>query len=85
MSSRKRAPNFTKPEKDSLISIVAQYKNIVENKKTDAVTCQEKTQAWFERTKKFNALSPGEEIHAPLYPKDPNRHLKTPFSPFTRN
>lgn len=58
MSIRKRAPNFTNSEKEALIATVAKYKGTVENKKTDATTSFEKSQAWFEITKEFNARSP---------------------------
>ena len=34
----KRAPNFTEMEKELLVSLVAERRQVLENKKTDAVT-----------------------------------------------
>ena len=34
----KRAPNFTEMEKELLVSLVAERRHVLENKKTDAVT-----------------------------------------------
>lgn len=55
---KKRSPNYTIREKEVLLSIVSNFKNIIENKKTDAVSVTEKNRAWFSMTQKFNAMSP---------------------------
>lgn len=36
--SRKRSPNWLASEKDLLLSLVSEHFNIIENKRTDAVT-----------------------------------------------
>ncbi|KAF2905316.1 hypothetical protein ILUMI_00870 [Ignelater luminosus] len=51
----KRSKNFTANEKDSLVDLVFEHKNIIENKKTDATTTQEKNTAWEIVTQQFNA------------------------------
>lgn len=38
--------------------MVASYKNVIENKQTDAVSSGDKKRIWFEITQKFNAASP---------------------------
>lgn len=54
-SKRERTVNFTSDEKLLLINIVAKYKDIVENKKTDAVGIREKKIAWEKITEDFNS------------------------------
>lgn len=54
---RVRSSNFTPNEKVLLINIIARYKNVIENKKTDSVTTQEKMNVWAKITKEFNASS----------------------------
>lgn len=39
---RQRGANFTKNEENAAFSIIHKYKNIVENKKTDAVSTEDK-------------------------------------------
>ncbi|CAH1111700.1 unnamed protein product [Psylliodes chrysocephalus] len=55
---RIRGPNYTQTEKDLLISIVAKYKNVLENKRTDAVMIYDKDAAWDKVSREFNAIIP---------------------------
>ncbi|KAI4455447.1 myb/sant-like dna-binding domain [Holotrichia oblita] len=68
-AKRQRASNFTADERVALLNIVKNYKHILENKKTDAITWREKegTAAirlivpqgiWLRIEKEFNATSP---------------------------
>ncbi|KAK4882508.1 hypothetical protein RN001_005827 [Aquatica leii] len=52
---RKRSINFQLIEIRTLVDLVLQYKSIIENIKSDAVTWQEKKSAWTEIANKFNA------------------------------
>jgi hypothetical protein len=45
---RARAPNFSPGEKVALLNLIKTYSHIIENKKTDAVTWQDKSKAWGE-------------------------------------
>ncbi len=51
---RQRAENFSAEEKTVIIELVAKYKSLVENKKSDKVTLQEKHNAWLEIVRKMN-------------------------------
>ena len=51
---RQRAENFRAEEKTVVIELVAKYKSLVENKKSDKVTLQEKHNAWLEIVRKMN-------------------------------
>ncbi|XP_033217723.1 myb/SANT-like DNA-binding domain-containing protein 3 [Belonocnema kinseyi] len=51
----KRGTNFTNPKKQMLTVIVKKYKNIMENKRTDAATTKQKAQAWEKISQDFNA------------------------------
>jgi hypothetical protein len=42
---RARAPNFSPGEKVALLNLIKTYSHIIENKKTDAVTWQDKSKA----------------------------------------
>lgn len=58
VSNNKRRPrmtNFSCEEKMSLLSIILKYKNIIENKKTGAVTWQQKQETWGKIEKEFVA------------------------------
>ncbi|CAG9762750.1 unnamed protein product [Ceutorhynchus assimilis] len=55
---RARSSNFTNEEKILIANICADYKHVIENKKTDHITSKEKAQAWLNIAKKFNAASP---------------------------
>lgn len=57
--TRNRSCNFTITEKTYLFGLVAKYKHILENKKTDAVTNQDKLNTWEKVSREFNSLSPG--------------------------
>jgi endo-alpha-1,4-polygalactosaminidase (GH114 family) len=48
---------FSQGEKLLLIEIVEQYKYVVENKKTDAVTSKQKEEAWVKIVSQFNRQS----------------------------
>lgn len=56
-SKRPRAPNFSPDEKIRLLNIIKNYKDVVENKKTDAVTWHDKNNAWTKITAEFNATA----------------------------
>ncbi|KAK5647413.1 hypothetical protein RI129_002305 [Pyrocoelia pectoralis] len=56
-ASRKRSVNFQLSEIRTLVDLVLQYKDIIENKKSDAATWQEKKNAWAGIATKFNATS----------------------------
>jgi hypothetical protein len=45
---RARTPNFSPDEKVALLNLIKKYSHIIENKKTDAVTWQDKSKAWGE-------------------------------------
>jgi hypothetical protein len=49
---RVRAPNFSLDEKVALLNLIKKYSHIIENKKTDAVTWQDKSKTWGEIIKK---------------------------------
>jgi hypothetical protein len=49
---RARAPNFSPDEKVALLLLIKKYSHIIENKKTDAVTWQDKSKALGEIIKK---------------------------------
>lgn len=55
---RSRSANFLAKEKLLLVTLAANFKNILENKKTDTVTNQEKEQAWALITTQFNSQCP---------------------------
>jgi hypothetical protein len=49
---RAQAPNFSPDEKVALLLLIKKYSHIIENKKTDAVTWQDKSKALGEIIKK---------------------------------
>ncbi|CAH1109753.1 unnamed protein product [Psylliodes chrysocephalus] len=49
-------------EKSLLIQLVEKYKNIIENKKSDAISWKDKDEAWVKISQQFNANCP-ENIH----------------------
>ncbi|XP_069694751.1 myb/SANT-like DNA-binding domain-containing protein 3 [Periplaneta americana] len=51
----KRGKNFDDFEKNFLIELIADYKHIIENKKTDSVTVRTENKAWEEIAIKYNA------------------------------
>ncbi|XP_047018958.1 uncharacterized protein LOC124644830 isoform X1 [Helicoverpa zea] len=56
-SKRERSVNFSREEVELLTSLVAQHKSILENKKSDAVTWNEKEQCWKTLEALFNSKS----------------------------
>ncbi|XP_063828327.1 uncharacterized protein LOC135077687 [Ostrinia nubilalis] len=57
MSKKTRGPNFSSNEKEILIELITKFKDLVENKKTDAVTSANKNEGWRKLTEEFNSLS----------------------------
>ena len=56
---RDRVPNFASSEKLYLLDLVHRHKNVLENKRTDDVTVDQKKKIWEVITKVFNQ----ENIH----------------------
>lgn len=56
--STTRIPNFSPAEKESLMVIVMRYASILEDKKTNRVGLEEKTQAWKKIETEFNNTAP---------------------------
>lgn len=57
MAKRIRSPNLLKSEKEVLMDLVQEHFRIIENKKTDAVSVQEKNDEWDKIATGFNATS----------------------------
>lgn len=55
-SKRKRAVNFTEAEKVILTDLVFRYKNIIENKRSDAITSKDKDKTWKVIEQLFNSM-----------------------------
>jgi hypothetical protein len=55
---RTRAANFTPDEKRICLELANKYKNVIENKKTDATSKIEKDEAWNKIADEFNKLCP---------------------------
>ncbi|XP_071052990.1 uncharacterized protein [Onthophagus taurus] len=55
---RMRSLNYSCREKEVLLSIVSSYKNIVENRKTDCVSAEQKLSIWKVIADEFNSQSP---------------------------
>lgn len=55
--NRLRAPNFTNRECLHLCEIVEKYKHIIENKKTDGATLQDKNNAWLKVAEEYNSTT----------------------------
>lgn len=53
---RKRNINFSKAEEELLVELVVKRREIIENKKTDAVMWKEKEASWKELTTEFNCI-----------------------------
>lgn len=53
---RKRSGNFSLKEKGLLVDLVGRYSSIIECKRTDGSTMQQKEGAWLQLTDEFNAL-----------------------------
>lgn len=54
---RKRCVNFTQQETELLIDIVTKYKNIIESKRTNAMTWKQKSDTWDKIQNNFNACT----------------------------
>jgi Myb/SANT-like DNA-binding domain len=54
LRKRDRAPNFVSEEKLLLLDLVRRHQGILENKRTDAVTVDQKKQQWETLAKEFN-------------------------------
>lgn len=50
-------PNLTEGEKTIIINLVVDHFSVIENKRTDAVTAQQKVDEWNEIETEFNSLS----------------------------
>lgn len=55
-NKRKRNINFNKREDELLIELIQGKKDIIENKKTDAIMWKEKEKCWDELTAEFNSV-----------------------------
>ncbi|KAG8239146.1 hypothetical protein J437_LFUL018557 [Ladona fulva] len=53
MAARNAA--FTLVEKRILLDLVEKFKKVLENKKTDAASCEQKREKWNQVTKEFNS------------------------------
>lgn len=58
MEDKKRAPNFSNREKVLLLNLVSDYKDVIENKKTNSQTWRQKDDAWQKMTNLFNSQTP---------------------------
>lgn len=54
---KKRAPNFTNSEKELLLTVVAEYKDIIECKRRDGANWRAKEDAWVKVSHIYNAQS----------------------------
>lgn len=63
-------------KKEVLLSITSNYKNIIENKMTDAIPVSEENKVWFAITEKFNAMFPNNVFLATDYLKKYYDNLK---------
>lgn len=57
---KKRSANFTSNEERLLVSLVAEFKGIIECKKSGQTTWKQKSSAWNSLHEQFNARSGGE-------------------------
>lgn len=51
----KRTTNFTKSEENYLLQLIKKYGHILENKRTDSASNQNKNEAWLKVTREFNS------------------------------
>lgn len=54
---KNRSLNYSPQEKELLLNLILEYKEVIENKKTNGASSEEKNKAWEDVTKKFNAQS----------------------------
>lgn len=57
--AEKRSPNFLPSEKSSLSVLVTKYKQIIENKESDAVNVKIKNDTWIKIAQEFNSNGTG--------------------------
>ncbi|CAG9769028.1 unnamed protein product [Ceutorhynchus assimilis] len=53
---KKRSANYTQREKESLISLVEKYLNVIENKKTNSVFNKQKNDCWEKLAWEYNSI-----------------------------
>ncbi|KAF2893217.1 hypothetical protein ILUMI_12956 [Ignelater luminosus] len=53
---KNRGCNYTEREKQELIDIIAKYKTIIENKKTDSISIKEKQECWNIIAQEYNII-----------------------------
>jgi Skp family chaperone for outer membrane proteins len=53
---RFRVPNASSGDREILLQLVDKFKEIIENKKTDGISNNQKERAWQQLTIEFNAL-----------------------------
>jgi Myb/SANT-like DNA-binding domain len=58
-----RAANLTAAERETIVELALKYRGIIENKKTDAVTAEEKEAAWKAVAAEFNAICTSRRNH----------------------
>lgn len=56
-TKRERMPNLVESEKLAILDLVVEHFHIIENKRTDAVTAQQKAEQWDKIAEAFNAVS----------------------------
>lgn len=74
---RERGSNFSNKEVEMLVSVIQEFKYVIECKKTDATTWREKDAAWENVTKAFNSSS-GEVLR-------PKKALKAKYEDIKKN
>jgi len=57
MAKRQRMSNFTDSEKNILADLTMKYKECVNDKKTDAISCKANELAWRQLADQFNVAS----------------------------
>lgn len=55
---KKRSQNFSNEEKITLLNIISLYKDLIENKHTDAISNKQKNEAWEKICNNFNSACP---------------------------
>ena len=58
MAANRRSQNYTSDEKQLLVSLVDNYKDVIENKKTDKVSVRERDDSWNSVSSAFNLAFP---------------------------
>lgn len=72
----KRAANFSKYEEQLLINLVEKYKNIIESKKSNAVTWKDKEKAWLKIECEFNNKNNDNTFRSAKHLKEKYNNLK---------